>query len=63
MSETAFNSLVEVLGDSISINEMKSRASTKGIDPITITMIIAIGICYLGGEYKKSLRDIELFCK
>jgi hypothetical protein len=29
MSETAFNSLVEVLGDSISINEMKSRASTK----------------------------------
>jgi hypothetical protein len=58
MSEDAFNRLVEVLGDSIQVNEIKSRASTKGNSPITPTMITAVGVRYLGGEYNKSLRDI-----
>jgi hypothetical protein len=39
--------------------KQKAGAPTKGIDPITPTMMVSVGICYLGAEYKKSLRGLS----
>ena len=56
MSVSSFHHLVNILD--IHVNEARSRASTGGNAPITSTMIVAIGVRYLGGEKRKSLADI-----
>jgi hypothetical protein len=58
MSKQAFDKLVSILSDVITVNEMKSRASTNNNDPIRVEYIVAIGLRYLGGEYLKTIRDV-----
>ena len=56
MTYESFNQLVDIL--SIEVNEKRSRASTGGNEPITSRMIVAIGLRFMGGEKRKSLKDI-----
>ena len=55
MSKQAFDRLCDILD--IQVDEKKSRQSTKGNDPITSVMVVAIGLRFLGGEKPKSLAD------
>ena len=56
MSFEAFNQLVDILH--IHVDELKSRQSTGGNDPIIPRMIVAMGLRYLGGEELKSIADM-----
>ena len=58
MSEDSFQKLVDILKDDLSINEAQSRRCTQGNAPITLEMVLAIGLRYMGGEHAKSLADI-----
>jgi hypothetical protein len=58
MSETAFFTLLDMLRDSITVNFIKSRNSTKGNDPIFPELILATGLRFLGGSSHKDLEDI-----
>ena len=55
MSKPAFDELVDILG--IVVDKKKSRQSTGGNHSISPTMIVAIGLQFLGGEKPKSLAD------
>ena len=56
MSHAAFVKLVNLLG--IKVDEKKSQNSTGGEDPISATMIVAMGLQFMGGENIKSIAEI-----
>ena len=56
MTYDAFTQLVDILD--IKVDFKQSSNSTSGNDPITPTMIVAIGLRFFGGEKIKSLADI-----
>ena len=56
MSYASFIQLVDILD--LNVNETRSRASTSGNEPITLELIVAIGLWFMGGEKRKSLKDI-----
>ena len=56
MTEATFDVLVDRLH--LPVNEIKSRNSTKGVDPIVKPMVVAIGLRFLGGEPHKAMEDI-----
>ena len=56
MSYDSFKRLVKILN--IKVDEQKSRNSTGGEDPISSSMIVAMGLRFMGGEKIKSIADI-----
>ena len=58
MSRNAFNRLLHILKDGLSVNVAQSMRSTKGNGAITAEMSLAIGLRFMGGESPKSLADI-----
>ena len=58
MGVSAFENLVTLLRSDITVNELQSRRSTGGVDPIYPEMIVATGLRFFGGEKLKSLSDI-----
>ena len=57
MREVSFDKLVDLLREDITVDEIRSRASTQGNDPIYPELITAAGLRFLGGEYQKSIAD------
>jgi hypothetical protein len=55
MKEESFDKLVNLLRDDITVDEIQSRRSTGGNDPIYPEVIAATGLQFLGGEYPKTL--------
>ena len=49
---------MKIFEDKLAVDEAQSRRSTKGNEPITTTMVVAIGLRFMGGESAKSLADI-----
>lgn len=58
MKESSFNTLINLLRDDIKVNEVRSRASSMGNEPIFPELVAAAGLRFLGGEFPKSLADI-----
>jgi hypothetical protein len=56
MTKESFDKLVDILD--LPVNEVKSRNSTRGVEPIHKEIIVASGLRYLGGESYKSIADI-----
>ena len=56
MTYDSYLKLVEILD--IQVNEQKSKKSTRGEDPISTAMIVAMGLRFMGGEKIKSIADI-----
>ena len=56
MTRPSFHALVDILD--ISIDATKSMNSTSGNAPITSTMVVTVGLRYMGGEEPKSLADV-----
>ena len=58
MSLAAFNDLVELLRQDITVDFNTSRLSTEGNDPIYPKLVLAAGLRFLGGTKHKDLGDI-----
>ena len=56
MSEHTFDIFVDLLD--LPVDELQSKRSSSGIDPIVKPMIVGIGLRYLGGEAHKSMEDV-----
>lgn len=58
MKEKTFNKLVDKIWYKIAVDELQSMRSTSSNDPIYPEMVVALGICFLGGELPKSLFEL-----
>jgi hypothetical protein len=58
MSEEAFDHLVDIYRDDITVNYARALALTQGNDPIYPELVVGAGLRFLGGEYVKSINDI-----
>ena len=56
MTYDSYLKLVEILD--IQVNEQKSKKSTRGEDPISTAMIVAMGLRFMDGEKIVSIADI-----
>jgi hypothetical protein len=63
MTESSFHKLVDLLAPHLHVDEVKSRNSTSGTQPIDRTIIVAAGLRWLGGEPYKSVADIFHFSR
>ena len=54
MPEPTFNKLVEILRDDLSVDELQSRRSSGGNKPISVEVIVGMGLRFMGGELIKS---------
>jgi len=58
MSEPTFNKLVRLLRDDVTVDEIRSRASTEGNAPIYPELIAGAGLRFLGGADNASISEI-----
>jgi hypothetical protein len=58
MSQQAFNKLVDLLGDRITVNKVKRRASTNNKWSNSSRPFVGPGLRYFDADYLKSIRDI-----
>jgi hypothetical protein len=58
MTESSFHKLVDLLAPHLHVDEVKSRNSTSGTQPIDQTTIFAAGLRWFGGERYKSVADM-----
>jgi hypothetical protein len=58
MSEESFYKLEHLLSPYLEVDEVKSRNSTSGIQPIDKRFIIAVGLRWLGGWNHNGLDEI-----
>lgn len=58
MTEESFNRLVDDLGPYLCVDEVKSRNSTSGIQPVDKRFIVAAGLRWLGGHDHTCLEDV-----
>ena len=54
----SFNRLVNLVRHGVTVNEIRSMASTGGNTPIYPELIVGMSLRYMGGEFPKSLVDI-----
>ena len=62
MSEFTCDNLLQILGDEIKFDEIKSSNSTSGNGPITPKMVLYTGLRFMGGDMIKSLADVFGMC-
>lgn len=58
MTLEAFNKLVGILRERVTVDFVKSMNNTQGNLPIYPELVVGMGLRYLGGELLKSLEDI-----
>jgi hypothetical protein len=58
MTEESFDVLLEILRDKITVNYVKSMASTDRNEPIYPEVVLASGLRFLGGDFPKTIADL-----